>query len=351
MRSHLLAALFFWLMWWRGGCCPTDGPVVGWSTKEVRSTTLLVDGTADALAAKVRCFLQPLLEALDDLRSASTTDLCDMLNTVDDDLIVIVAQYRQPCHISLNSRTRMVLQLFVQDGAQVAAVFTGNQTSFSVTTSIPPDENLHGLLETACAHLVVSRRGGGGRYKVLAGPGGGKSHDADEQKNGDHESSAPVWVVVLVGAVGVVAFVGAVLFMVGKNALQRKRQSEEQLAKHPALEPEEASSSKNSSNRSKNSSRSFEERTPLLPSRRELSTPVTAAQFKHYLTSVGDYAVKYLDTIESRLVFPDVEPGYLRSRLPPDAPHNSEPFASILQDIENHIMPGVLQQTFPFSCN
>lgn len=54
-----------------------------------------------------------------------------------------------------------------------------------------------------------------------------------------------------------------------------------------------------------------------------------------------DYVANYLEGIESRLVYPDVQPGYLRPLIPSSAPEEPETFEEIIGDVERIIMPGV----------
>lgn len=54
-----------------------------------------------------------------------------------------------------------------------------------------------------------------------------------------------------------------------------------------------------------------------------------------------DYIANYLEQIESRQVFPDVEPGYLRPMIPDSAPEEGETYEDIMKDVERVIMPGV----------
>lgn len=42
-----------------------------------------------------------------------------------------------------------------------------------------------------------------------------------------------------------------------------------------------------------------------------------------------------------RDVYPSVDPGYLYSRIPEDAPREPEKWQNIMEDIEKIIMPGV----------
>lgn len=54
-----------------------------------------------------------------------------------------------------------------------------------------------------------------------------------------------------------------------------------------------------------------------------------------------DYIADYLEGIEGRPVYPDVEPGYLRPLIPATAPQEPEAYEDIIRDIEKIIMPGV----------
>ena len=54
-----------------------------------------------------------------------------------------------------------------------------------------------------------------------------------------------------------------------------------------------------------------------------------------------DYIADYLDTIESRRVTPNIEPGYLKKLLPLEAPQKPEDWNVIMDDVEKKIMPGV----------
>lgn len=54
-----------------------------------------------------------------------------------------------------------------------------------------------------------------------------------------------------------------------------------------------------------------------------------------------DYVADYLENIEQRPVYPDVEPGYLHSLIPTEAPVEPESYEEIMLDVERVIMPGV----------
>lgn len=54
-----------------------------------------------------------------------------------------------------------------------------------------------------------------------------------------------------------------------------------------------------------------------------------------------------MTSIEERRVTPDVAPGYLRSRLPVEAPRFPERWEAIVGDVERHIMPGMTHWQHP----
>lgn len=54
-----------------------------------------------------------------------------------------------------------------------------------------------------------------------------------------------------------------------------------------------------------------------------------------------DYVADYMEGIEGRQVYPDVEPGYLRPLIPTTAPQEPDTFEDIINDVEKIIMPGV----------
>lgn len=54
-----------------------------------------------------------------------------------------------------------------------------------------------------------------------------------------------------------------------------------------------------------------------------------------------DYMADYIEGIEGRQVYPDVEPGYLRPLIPSCAPQEPDTYEAIMSDVEKIIMPGV----------
>ncbi|XP_054141039.1 aromatic-L-amino-acid decarboxylase isoform X3 [Melozone crissalis] len=73
-----------------------------------------------------------------------------------------------------------------------------------------------------------------------------------------------------------------------------------------------------------------------------------AAEFRKRGKEMVDYVADYLEKIEKRQVFPDVEPGYLRPLIADCAPQDPESFEDVFKDIEKIIMPGVTHWHSPY---
>ncbi|KAL4616928.1 aromatic-L-amino-acid decarboxylase-like [Arapaima gigas] len=73
-----------------------------------------------------------------------------------------------------------------------------------------------------------------------------------------------------------------------------------------------------------------------------------AAEFRKRGKEMVDYIADYMETIEQRPVYPDVQPGYLRSLIPEEAPVEPEKYEEIVKDIERVIMPGITHWHSPY---
>uniref|UniRef100_A0AAQ6AGN9 Aromatic-L-amino-acid decarboxylase n=1 Tax=Amphiprion ocellaris TaxID=80972 RepID=A0AAQ6AGN9_AMPOC len=73
-----------------------------------------------------------------------------------------------------------------------------------------------------------------------------------------------------------------------------------------------------------------------------------AAEFRRRGKEMVDYVADYLENIEKRLVYPDVEPGYLRSLIPTEAPLEPESYEDVIKDVERVIMPGITHWHSPY---
>uniref|UniRef100_A0A8B9YGQ0 Aromatic-L-amino-acid decarboxylase n=1 Tax=Bos mutus grunniens TaxID=30521 RepID=A0A8B9YGQ0_BOSMU len=75
---------------------------------------------------------------------------------------------------------------------------------------------------------------------------------------------------------------------------------------------------------------------------------MNASEFRRRGKEMVDYVADYLEGIEGRQVFPDVDPGYLRPLIPTTAPQEPETFEAIIEDVEKIIMPGVTHWHSPY---
>lgn len=69
--------------------------------------------------------------------------------------------------------------------------------------------------------------------------------------------------------------------------------------------------------------------------------------FRREAHGLVDWMAEYLRTIEDRPVRSQIEPGGVVSRLPAEAPGEPEAFASILEDFERIVMPGMTHWQHP----
>ncbi|XP_066539964.1 aromatic-L-amino-acid decarboxylase [Hoplias malabaricus] len=72
------------------------------------------------------------------------------------------------------------------------------------------------------------------------------------------------------------------------------------------------------------------------------------AEFRKRGKEMVDYVADYLENIEERQVYPEVEPGYLRNLIPEEAPYEPETYEELTKDIERVIMPGITHWHSPY---
>uniref|UniRef100_A0A2K5XB64 Aromatic-L-amino-acid decarboxylase n=1 Tax=Mandrillus leucophaeus TaxID=9568 RepID=A0A2K5XB64_MANLE len=75
---------------------------------------------------------------------------------------------------------------------------------------------------------------------------------------------------------------------------------------------------------------------------------MNTSEFRRRGKEMVDYVANYMEGIEGRQVYPDVEPGYLRPLIPDSAPQEPDTFEDIINDIEKIIMPGVTHWHSPY---
>ncbi|XP_064871419.1 aromatic-L-amino-acid decarboxylase-like [Oncorhynchus nerka] len=73
-----------------------------------------------------------------------------------------------------------------------------------------------------------------------------------------------------------------------------------------------------------------------------------ATEFRRRGKEMVDLIADYLENIEQRTVYPDVEPGYLRPLIPEEAPEEPDNYEDVVKDIERVIMPGVTHWHSPY---
>ncbi|CAI9090272.1 OLC1v1025015C1 [Oldenlandia corymbosa var. corymbosa] len=76
-------------------------------------------------------------------------------------------------------------------------------------------------------------------------------------------------------------------------------------------------------------------------------TPLDPEDFRKKAHTMVDFIADYYKNIEKYPVLSQVDPGYLRTRLPKAAPYLPESFETILKDIEKDIIPGMTNWLSP----
>ena len=83
---------------------------------------------------------------------------------------------------------------------------------------------------------------------------------------------------------------------------------------------------------------------------------MTPDEFRRHGRAAIDWIADYMEGVEQLPVLSQVKPGEIRSRLPDRPPQQGEPFAAILHDLDEIIMPGITHWQSPnffayFPCN
>ena len=60
-----------------------------------------------------------------------------------------------------------------------------------------------------------------------------------------------------------------------------------------------------------------------------------------------DWAARYLERVDGLPVLAQVKPGEIRARLPASPPERGEPFADVLRDLDEVILPGITHWQSP----
>ncbi|CAO2833075.1 unnamed protein product [Amaranthus hypochondriacus] len=78
-----------------------------------------------------------------------------------------------------------------------------------------------------------------------------------------------------------------------------------------------------------------------------MTNPLDPEEFRKQGYMVIDFLAEYYKSLEKYPVRSQVEPGYLRKRLPESAPHKPESMDTILKDIQTDIVPGLTHWQSP----
>jgi aromatic-L-amino-acid decarboxylase len=79
----------------------------------------------------------------------------------------------------------------------------------------------------------------------------------------------------------------------------------------------------------------------------ETSFHMSPEEFRRYGRAVVDWIADYYEQVESFPVLSQAQPGQIRASLPAEPPRQGEGFDSILQDVENLILPGITHWQSP----
>ena len=77
------------------------------------------------------------------------------------------------------------------------------------------------------------------------------------------------------------------------------------------------------------------------------ATHMTPDEFRRCGHALIERIARYMEEVESYPVLSQMEPGSIRERLPPAAPEHGEPFAHVLRDIDEIIVPGLTHWQSP----
>ncbi|MEJ2271437.1 MAG: pyridoxal-dependent decarboxylase, partial [Candidatus Bathyarchaeota archaeon] len=70
-------------------------------------------------------------------------------------------------------------------------------------------------------------------------------------------------------------------------------------------------------------------------------------QFRKYGHEMVDWIADYMDNIEEYPVYPDIQPGQIKAKLPKEAPLKGEKMEDIFKDFQKVILPGITHWQHP----
>jgi aromatic-L-amino-acid decarboxylase len=74
---------------------------------------------------------------------------------------------------------------------------------------------------------------------------------------------------------------------------------------------------------------------------------MTPEEFRRYGRQVVDWIADYQERIESLPVLSPAQPGQIRAALPDEPPEHGEPFADLLRDLDDIVLPGITHWQHP----
>lgn len=80
---------------------------------------------------------------------------------------------------------------------------------------------------------------------------------------------------------------------------------------------------------------------PSSSSEHKFKPAMSSSMFKKSGHQIIDWAVKYMETLQTRKPTSDVKPGWLRKVVPKEAPQRGESFDKIINDLEEVVCKGV----------
>ncbi|MED6108416.1 hypothetical protein PIB30_023635 [Stylosanthes scabra] len=96
-----------------------------------------------------------------------------------------------------------------------------------------------------------------------------------------------------------------------------------------------------------NNNQSDSSSSPSSPQRKRVMNPLDPEEFRKQGHMIIDFLADYYTKVSNFPVRSQVEPDYLGKHLPPSAPFFPEPIQSILEDVQEHIIPGITHWMSP----
>ena len=74
---------------------------------------------------------------------------------------------------------------------------------------------------------------------------------------------------------------------------------------------------------------------------------MTPDEFRRHGHEVVEWVARYMERVADLPISPGVAPGEIRARLPAAAPEAPEPFADLLRDLDEIVLPGITHWQSP----